>query len=146
GGHLDTAFLRSANQRHAAGGRNLLDVETPAGQSSEFDVAVDDDFFRGRVANTTEEEAIYGMIWDTLYGGGEPNGFVNGQINQAIAAFKAEARLDLDAVGKVMAQVPVSPVRPAVSGVEQRPGEAKYRERAAACGGACACKTGAAES
>lgn len=61
-------------------------------------------------------------------------------------AFKAEARLDLDAVGKVMAQVPVSPVRPAVSGVEQRPGEAKYRERAAACGGACACKTGAAES
>jgi hypothetical protein len=50
------------------------------------------DFFRGRVANTTEEEAIYGMIWDTLYGGGEPNGLVNGQINQAIAAFKAEAR------------------------------------------------------
>jgi lipoate-protein ligase A len=61
-------------------------------------------------------------------------------------AFKAEARLDLEAVTKVMAQVPVNPARPAISGVEQRPGEAKYRERAAACGGACACKTGAAES
>jgi hypothetical protein len=50
------------------------------------------DFFRGRVANTTPEEAIYGMIWDTLYGGGDPGGWVNGHIAEAITDWKANAR------------------------------------------------------
>lgn len=54
--------------------------------------AVNWQFFRGRVANTTEDEAIYGMIWDTLYGGGDPKGYVNSRILEANAEFKAMAR------------------------------------------------------
>jgi hypothetical protein len=49
-------------------------------------------FFRGRVAETTEDEAIYGMVWDTLYGGGDPNGYVNSNLIQANTDFKAMAR------------------------------------------------------
>lgn len=51
-----------------------------------------DTFFRGRVADTTDEEAIFGMTWDTLYGGGDPNGGVNKAISDAIADWKASAR------------------------------------------------------
>jgi hypothetical protein len=49
-------------------------------------------FFRGRIEGTTPEEAIYGMVWDTLYGGGDPNGHVNGSIRQAYDDFRANAR------------------------------------------------------
>lgn len=48
--------------------------------------------YRGRVAGTTDEEQIFGMVWDTLYGGGDPNGYVNGQIRDAVADWKASAR------------------------------------------------------
>ncbi len=50
------------------------------------------DFFRGPIADTTTEEAIYGMVWDTLYGGGDPEGWVNSNISAAIDDFKANAR------------------------------------------------------
>lgn len=51
-----------------------------------------EDIFQGRVAGTTEDEAIYGMVWDTLYGGGDPNGQVNGTLRAAVTAWKASAR------------------------------------------------------
>jgi hypothetical protein len=53
---------------------------------------VDWNFFRGQIANTTPEEKIFGMVWDTLYGGGDPNGWVNGNIASAIAEWKVGAR------------------------------------------------------
>ncbi|MCC6523913.1 MAG: hypothetical protein IT373_14740 [Polyangiaceae bacterium] len=49
-------------------------------------------FFRGRIAGTTEAEAIYGMVWDTLYGGGDPAGWVNSHLIEAVADFRASAR------------------------------------------------------
>ncbi|MSP26307.1 MAG: hypothetical protein EXR75_14355, partial [Myxococcales bacterium] len=50
------------------------------------------DFYSGRVAGTTPEEAIYGLIWDTLYGGGDPKGHVNSNLKKAFTKFKADAR------------------------------------------------------
>lgn len=50
------------------------------------------DFFRGAITGTKPEEAIYGMVWDTLYGGGDPKGWVNGHLHDAIADWKANAR------------------------------------------------------
>lgn len=50
------------------------------------------DFFRGRVDGTTTEEAIFGMVWDTLYGGGDPEGWVNTNISEALDDWKANAR------------------------------------------------------
>lgn len=49
-------------------------------------------FYRGRIDGTTEAEAIFGMLWDTLYGGGDPNGYVNGNIRGAVSEWKASAR------------------------------------------------------
>lgn len=49
-------------------------------------------FFRGPIAETSDEEAIYGMVWDTLYGGGDPNGHVNGNLTSAFDNFKENAR------------------------------------------------------
>ncbi|MFO0593268.1 MAG: S41 family peptidase [Polyangiaceae bacterium] len=49
-------------------------------------------FFEGVVDDTTPEEAIYGVVWDNLYGGGDPNGFVNGNLKTLIAKWKASAR------------------------------------------------------
>jgi hypothetical protein len=49
-------------------------------------------FYRGRVVEATEEQAVYGLLWDTLSGNGEPNGFVNGNLKNAFADFKANAR------------------------------------------------------
>lgn len=49
-------------------------------------------FFRGPIAGTTAEEAIYGMVWDTLYGGGNPTGYVNTNLSEAVADFRANAR------------------------------------------------------
>lgn len=58
-------------------------------------------------------------------------------------AFKAEARLDINAVGKVMAKVPVRPAseRPQFTGLARRPGERKYEaeENRKRCGGNCSC-------
>ncbi len=51
-----------------------------------------DTIFRGRIADTTEDEAIFGMVWDTLYGGGDPNGPVNGVLRDAVQEWKASAR------------------------------------------------------
>lgn len=48
--------------------------------------------FRGRIKDTTEQEAIYGMAWDSLMGGGDPNGHINSEISAAITDFKANAR------------------------------------------------------
>ena len=48
--------------------------------------------YRGRIDDTTDEEAIFGMLWDTLYGGGDPNGYVNGTIRSAVTDWKASAR------------------------------------------------------
>lgn len=50
------------------------------------------DFFSGKIAGTTDEEAIFGLVWDTLYGGGDPNGYVNGKLEGLIATWKASAR------------------------------------------------------
>ncbi len=49
-------------------------------------------FFHGKVDDTTDQEAIFGLVWDTLYGGGDPNGYVNGNIKNRIADWKANAR------------------------------------------------------
>ncbi|MBW2456761.1 MAG: hypothetical protein JRI68_19750, partial [Deltaproteobacteria bacterium] len=49
-------------------------------------------FFQGRIADTTAQEAIYGLLWDTLYGGGDPNGHVNQHIKDAYTDFKQNAR------------------------------------------------------
>jgi Peptidase family S41 len=48
--------------------------------------------FRGEIANTTPQEAIYGMVWDNLLGLGDPNSDVNAGIAQAIIDWKASAR------------------------------------------------------
>src|SRR5690606_1776777 len=54
--------------------------------------AVDYGFFSGRIADTTDEEDIFGVVWDTLYGGGDPNGYVNGNLKELMAFWKASAR------------------------------------------------------
>jgi lipoate-protein ligase A len=58
-------------------------------------------------------------------------------------AFKAEARLDIDAVGKVLAKVPARPAteRPRFTGLARRPGERKYEaeENRKRCGSNCNC-------
>ena len=46
----------------------------------------------GRIADTAPQEAIYGMVWDTLYGGGDANGWVNSHLSQAVTFWKANAR------------------------------------------------------
>ncbi len=49
-------------------------------------------FFQGKVAGTTDQEKIFGLLWDTLYGGGDPNGTVNSNLKKAYATFKQSAR------------------------------------------------------
>jgi len=49
-------------------------------------------FYRGLVTQSTPQEAIYSLLWDTLFGGGDPNGFVNGNIKDAYTLFKQQAR------------------------------------------------------
>jgi len=59
-----------------------------AGQGPDPDThRVHFDLFRGRIADTTEEEAIFGMVFDNLLGE-----FVNSDINAAVADWKQEAR------------------------------------------------------
>lgn len=50
------------------------------------------DFYDGKIADTSDEEAIYGVVWDTLYGGGDPNGHVNGNLTDLMTEWKANAR------------------------------------------------------
>lgn len=47
--------------------------------------------FTGAVEGTTPDEAIYGMVWDTLYGG-SPTAPVNVALSKAITDWKANAR------------------------------------------------------
>jgi len=48
--------------------------------------------YRGAIVDTAPTEAIFGLTWDTLYGGGDPNGYVNKGISDAITDWKANAR------------------------------------------------------
>jgi hypothetical protein len=48
--------------------------------------------FTGAIANTAPDEKIFGLVWDNLYGGGDPNSEVNAGISAAIASWKAGAR------------------------------------------------------
>lgn len=50
------------------------------------------DFFSGKIAGTTDEEAVYGLVWDTLYGGGDPNGYVNGNLKAFMKTCRESAR------------------------------------------------------
>ena len=63
-------------------------------------------------------------------------------------AFKAEAALDLDAVMKLMSQVPKRPIsqRPCITGIARRPGEKRADDSTQGGCGSCACGTVAAET
>jgi hypothetical protein len=50
------------------------------------------DIHTGPVDDTTPDEAIYGMVWDTLYGAGVQTSGVNKTILDSIAFWKANAR------------------------------------------------------
>lgn len=50
------------------------------------------EFYSGQVAGTSSDEKIRALIWDTLYGGGNPKGAVNTSLRKAFESFKAEAR------------------------------------------------------
>ncbi len=50
------------------------------------------DIFRGEVADTEPEEKIFGMVWDDLYGGGDPMGYVNSNIRGAVNQWRDGAR------------------------------------------------------
>ncbi len=63
-----------------------------AASPSPFNHYVFGSFFHGKVDGTADEEKIFGLVFDTLYGGGNPNGNVNGQIKARIADWKANAR------------------------------------------------------
>lgn len=62
------------------------------GQNPGPDHGVGYQLWRGRIAATAPEEAIYGMVWDTLYGGGDPNGWLNAALRQAANQWKQSAR------------------------------------------------------
>ncbi|MEZ4443611.1 MAG: S41 family peptidase [Polyangiaceae bacterium] len=49
-------------------------------------------FYSGLVLESNPQEAIYSLLWDTLYGGGDPNGYVNGNIKAAYDVFRQNAR------------------------------------------------------
>lgn len=49
-------------------------------------------FFQGAIAGTSPDEAIFGMVWDTLNGEGYEDSPVNQRINDAVADWKAHAR------------------------------------------------------
>ena len=49
-------------------------------------------FYEGQVVGTTPDEKIRALIWDTLYGGGDPQGFVNTSLKSLYTSFKSNAR------------------------------------------------------
>jgi len=51
-----------------------------------------DTIYTGTIDDTTPEEAIFGMVFDTLYGGGVETSGVNKKINDSVAFWKANAR------------------------------------------------------
>ena len=63
-----------------------------AGNNPNANHSVGFGFFRGPVADAPPEDMVYSLVWDTLYGGGDPNGYVNTHIKDAITDFKANAR------------------------------------------------------
>lgn len=64
----------------------------PTGDNPDGNHQVGFAFYQGRIKNLPVEDAVYGLLWDTLYGGGDPNGFVNSELRNAFAFFKANAR------------------------------------------------------
>ncbi len=50
------------------------------------------DFYQGRIRDLPIEDKVYGLLWDTLFGGGDPNGFVNSELKNAFSFFKGNAR------------------------------------------------------
>lgn len=48
--------------------------------------------FKGRIEDTTDDEKIYGMVWDDLYGGGTTTSGINKTILDQSAFWKANAR------------------------------------------------------
>jgi hypothetical protein len=48
--------------------------------------------FQGPVDGTAPGEAIYGMVWDTLLGDGDPSGPVDSTLTSAVAFWKSNAR------------------------------------------------------
>ncbi len=57
---------------------------------SEHDVGAN--FYEGRVAGTSGDEHIRALIWDTLYGAGDPSSYVNSSLKSLYAGFKQNAR------------------------------------------------------
>jgi hypothetical protein len=49
-------------------------------------------FFSGRVQALPPQTQVYGLIWDTLNGGGNENGLVNAALRNAFTFFKNNAR------------------------------------------------------
>jgi len=49
-------------------------------------------FFSGPILEATPQQAVYGLVWDTLYGGGDPNSYVNSNISSAYDTFRQNAR------------------------------------------------------
>lgn len=50
------------------------------------------DIYRGPIAGTDPAEKIEGMVWDTLYGGGDPQGYVNANLRRAVDEWREGAR------------------------------------------------------
>jgi hypothetical protein len=48
--------------------------------------------YTGAITGTTPDEAIFGMVWDTLNGNGSPTSPVNSALSKAITDWKANAR------------------------------------------------------
>jgi hypothetical protein len=92
--HVETIEVASltedGGQSVACDNRPFYHLE--AGKNPPDSHRVFNDFFDGKIKDTSDEEAIYGVVWDTLYGGGDPNGYVNGKLKQLIASWKASAR------------------------------------------------------
>jgi len=69
-----------------------LDTSAPMTTAPGQEHYVFNTFFQGKVTQTTDEEKIFGMVFDTLYGGGDDNGYVNKTIRDAVINWKANAR------------------------------------------------------
>lgn len=89
---IDVADLpfEEGGQDVACDNRPTYHLET--GGPSEDNHYVFGGIFRGKIANTTDDERIQGMVWDTLYGGGSPSSAVNSAVLAAVADWKQNAR------------------------------------------------------
>ncbi len=50
------------------------------------------DFYQGKIAGTADDEQLFALVWDTLYGGGDPNGYVNAKLSGALGTWSQGAR------------------------------------------------------